>query len=518
VKLLASSLAVSSLARMKQSLREVAFTAVCVPLIASGADSINLADLHYKFAPEVTNAYQLEIESQGEAGREMIAGVYTIGARAMPGNLTELTFHGRLMQKPIPGRPMMMAFRGPGYAPTLSSYAMQPFNEGMELVIDEHGRVMRQAGDSALPVPLGQLMTSLIRQFPHNTSNEWSSDHTVNVADEPLSQGPAANFARSPYAPYYPGQSGLGILSATIKNELSATATNEDSAVIHRTFTLESWMSNDHEPRVRAEGDETTVFDQKAGLPRTVELQCKASVATEDVSRRSVLKLRWRLLEGAEREAALKPPEPLSEIEVAPDDLTKLREKLNSEKAYERQEAARRLSSSKMTSVSPELLSLMVKLTNDGDEMVQNSALTFVADHATEEQAMLLIKSLMSATDQNVRSAVIKSLGRLKDKRAAQPLADAVAMGPTEQLQYNSSRNTEAVEALESIGPEAETAVLGLLKERNNATRWQACQILKHIGSGKSVPALKELIMVPSKELSEAAADACRSIEARDGR
>lgn len=504
---------------MKGSLREVVFllTAVCAPLIAPGVEPINLANLHYHFAPDATNAYKLEIESSSEAGREMIAGVYTISAKPMAGNVVALTFRGQLTQRPIPGR-MMMPFRGPGYPASLSSYAMQPFSEGMELVVDDIGRVLRQSGDKPLPVPLGQLMTSLIQELPRVTTNEWSSEQEVNVADEPLSQGPGATFMRSPYGGYgyYPGQPGLGILSATLKSTLKAATTNEDSVAIHRTFTLDSWMLTGNDPRVRATGDGEVVFDQKAGLPKTVELNCKASVTTEDVSRRSVTTLRWQLLEGAEREAALKPPEPVMETEMTPDDIAKLTEKLNSEESYSREDAARRLSSGEIASPSPELLSLMVKLTNDGDETVQNCALTFVANHATQEQAMLLIKSLMSATDQNVRSSIVRALGRLADKRAAQPLADVIAMGPVDQLQFSSARNTDAVDALERIGPEAEPAVLGLLKEKNSATLFQACQILKHIGSVKSVPMLKELMLVPSKDLSEAAADACRSIEGRE--
>jgi HEAT repeat protein len=141
-----------------------------------------------------------------------------------------------------------------------------------------------------------------------------------------------------------------------------------------------------------------------------------------------------------------------------------------------------------------------------------------LANHGTQENVPVLIKCLASTTDQNVRSSIIRGLGRLKDKRAVQPLADVLAMGPADQLQFNSSRNTDAAAALERMGPEAESAVLGLLKEKNSTTRWQACQILKHIGTSKSIPALKDLMLAPSRELSEAAADACRAIEAREGK
>jgi HEAT repeat protein len=69
---------------------------------------------------------------------------------------------------------------------------------------------------------------------------------------------------------------------------------------------------------------------------------------------------------------------------------------------------------------------------------------------------------------------------------------------------------------LVQIGTAAEPAVLALLKEKNIETRCQACNILKQIGTKKSLGPLKDLTLNPSKELSEAAAEACRSIQARE--
>jgi hypothetical protein len=58
--------------------------------------------------------------------------------------------------------------------------------------------------------------------------------------------------------------------------------------------------------------------------------------------------------------------------------------------------------------------------------------------------------------------------------------------------------------------------VLALLKEENIETRCQACAIRKQIGTKKNLGPLKNLTLNPSKELSEAAAEACRSIQARE--
>ena len=262
------------------------------------------------------------------------------------------------------------------------------------------------------------------------------------------------------------------------------------------------------------------VFDRKVGLPKSIDLQCKTLAVTENISRRTTATIRWKMLEGAERDAAINPPPPTpasADTEMSADDIAKLTEKLKSEDVSARQEAARKLSSAKVSSPSTGLLSSMVGLVNDPDDSVRSSALTFLANYGTQDHVMLLVKAL-NTTDQNLRSTIVRGLGRLKDKRAADALADVLAMGPMEQLQYNNSRSTDAADALARIGPSAEPAVLGLLKERNNATRWQACGILKRIGTEKSLSTLKELALSPSKELSEAAGEACRAIESRDAK
>jgi len=190
-------------------------------------------------------------------------------------------------------------------------------------------------------------------------------------------------------------------------------------------------------------------------------------------------------------------------------------EKLKSDDPEARQSAARQLTADRIESPSAELLSLMATLANDRDDTVRNAALTILANHGTTNHVPTLLKAL-GREDMGLRSTIVRALGRLKDKRAADALVDLVAAGPSEQLQHGSFRNPEAADALMRIGPAAEPAVLELLKERSNVTRWQACGILKHIGTKESLPPLKELTLAPSKELSEAAADACRSIQLRE--
>jgi HEAT repeat protein len=286
---------------------------------------------------------------------------------------------------------------------------------------------------------------------------------------------------------------------------------------------------------VSATGEGRIEFDRALGLPKRVELECKTQAVTENLSRRSVLTLRWQLLEGAERDKALAPPAPPPpDKEFTPEELAKLVEQLKSDdlatrqsaarelggsrlgsRVSSRQSAARDLSGSRLGTPTPELLALMASLINDPDDTVRHAALTILANHGGKEQVPLLIKAL-NDPDTAMRTTIAKGLGRIKDPRAIEPLANLLATAPSDQPYFRPNRESAVADALVQIGPAAEPAVLALLKEKNIETRCQACNMLKQIGTKKSLGPLKDVTLNPSKELSEAAAEACRSIQSRE--
>ncbi|MCU0784754.1 MAG: HEAT repeat domain-containing protein [Verrucomicrobia bacterium] len=502
-----------------QSTLFLSFVAFSVLSTGLRAETVEPLKLRYVFAPDTTNAYSLQIENRGESGKEIVAGNFLLTSRRIGSNLFSLSFRGQLRPKPIPGQPPMMNFYRPGYPTPMSSYLSRFTGEPMELVVDDSGVVVRQAGDMTLPAPLGQLMLSLVEPFPADAASGWDSEREVNVLDDPLVQGPATIFLNSVpnYGGYYPGRAAQGVLSARQKTKFRVTAVTPESVTLQKTLALDSRMLTGNEPRISASGEGQIVFDRKVGVPKHVELQCKTLVVTDNVTRRSGITFRWELLDGTEREAVVNPPppRPAESVKLSPDELAKLVEKIKSDDTEARLSAARQLTSSRIESPSAELISLMAGLAGDRDDTVRSAALTLLANHGAHDHVPLLVKAL-GTTDSGLRSTIIRGLGRLKDKRSAEALAELVATGPGEQLQYNSSRNTEAADALARIGPVAEPAVLALLKEKSNQTRWQACGILKQIGTKKSLPGLKELTLVPSKELGETAADACRAIQARE--
>jgi len=474
--------------------------------------------LRYTFSPAQTNAYSLQIEARGETGREAVAGTFLVSSRAVATNLIGLSFRGQLRPKSMGGMQPMMGFR-PGHLMPLSALAYGPQSESRELVIDERGDIVQQAGDPALPIPLGQLMASLVQPLPAEATAGWEAERDVFVTDEPLLQGPAAAFLNAQggfgYG-YFPGRPPQAVLAARQKNRINVSEVTPATITLQQVLSLDSRMLTGLEPRVSATGEGRIVLDRALGLPQRVESECKTVVATENLSRRSVLTLRWQLLEGAERDQAMAPPPPPApETSFTPEEMAQLQDKLTSGDPAGRQAAARDLSGSRLANPSLGLLSLMVSLANDPDDTVRHAALTVLANHGAKEHAPLLIKAL-NDPDPGVRAAMAKGLGRLKDPRAIEALVNLLATGQDGQPNYRPPRESAALEALARIGGAAEPAVLALLKERNIETRCQVCNLLKRIGTKKSLGPLKDLTLSSSKELSEAAAEACRSIQARE--
>src|SRR5271157_1035818 len=101
---------------------------------AFGADDQPVS-LRYVCLSDQTNAYSVQVELQGESGREALAGTVTISLRPVATNLIGLSLRGQLHPKNLGGMPPM-GFRPP-YAMSLASLVSGPQIEPRELVIDE---------------------------------------------------------------------------------------------------------------------------------------------------------------------------------------------------------------------------------------------------------------------------------------------------------------------------------------------------------------------------------------------
>jgi HEAT repeat protein len=121
-------------------------------------------------------------------------------------------------------------------------------------------------------------------------------------------------------------------------------------------------------------------------------------------------------------------------------------------------------------------------LVNDADHFTRLWAIEALGVWGTKDAVPSLLKAMK---DKESRGDAMKALGRLKDERAAEPIA--------ERLEEFFDQH-EAAEALKQMGPVAEKAVLARLNHHDLHVRITACDILAVIGTQKSIPPLEKVV------------------------
>ncbi|MCX6928224.1 MAG: HEAT repeat domain-containing protein [Verrucomicrobia bacterium] len=219
-------------------------TASLLAAAAGAAETAAPIQLRYTLPPGQTNAYNLTITQQGESGRETMTGTLLVSTRK-EGAYLAISFKGQMRPKMTPGSPMMMGYR-PGAPASLSTflgYAYGPPAESREMVIDETGRVLRLRGDSALPIPLGSLLTSFLTQVPAEPTAGWEKDEYVYLLDEPLLAGPviASQQSSGPML-YSPGRTAPATVTARQKTSVKLTGSTPETVTLKADGTIETLL------------------------------------------------------------------------------------------------------------------------------------------------------------------------------------------------------------------------------------------------------------------------------------
>jgi predicted Zn finger-like uncharacterized protein len=100
----------------------------------------------------------------------------------------------------------------------------------------------------------------------------------------------------------------------------------------------------------------------------------------------------------------------------------------------------------------------------------------------TKETLPILLNALRK---QETRRAALRALERLKDDSTLEVIAECL---------NEADGRGEAAQALKAFGPAAEDTVLKRLNHANQQVRELACQVLKDIGTQKSLPALQRIV------------------------
>ncbi|WP_337174529.1 HEAT repeat domain-containing protein [Paludisphaera sp.] len=152
-----------------------------------------------------------------------------------------------------------------------------------------------------------------------------------------------------------------------------------------------------------------------------------------------------------------------------------------------------------------EVHAALAALLGDPDGFLVNGVMKAMLAWRTDETAPALIK-VLDRPDFGVRWEAEELLGKLGDPRAAAPLAarlkeDGIRVEP----------------ALRALGPAAEPALIGLLRDPDPHVRTQACRLLEEVGGEEALEAMMGLPADSNFAVQVAARDAMQAMRARVG-
>ncbi len=187
------------------------------------------------------------------------------------------------------------------------------------------------------------------------------------------------------------------------------------------------------------------------------------------------------------------------------DPVTKALHDLKSPSPFRRAEAAERLKDMIPDGRRAQVAAALEPLMNDPHWVARDAAIEAMGVWGSGDNVPALLRAM---NHRESRRAAMKALGRLKDERAAEPLAS--------RLEDFADQHT-AAEALMAMGPVAEKAVRQRLNHHDQFVRSEVCRVLKVIGTRDSLPALRAVVAENDFFVSGEASAAVRAITAREG-
>ena len=217
------------------------------------------------------------------------------------------------------------------------------------------------------------------------------------------------------------------------------------------------------------------------GLPISLAGQFKLTNNTDSTTQRTPITISAKLLtederarlEAEQKEAARRKPLDEAALDEALADLA-------TDDASRIQNAAGKLERALPQGRQAEVARALEPLVEHKEQFARQAATRALAVWCDKES----VPALIGALDDDfftVPWAALEALGKLKDERAIEPIVDLLKAKKQRQ---------QAVQSLVAMGTMTEDAALELLAEPDSDMRYDACNILKEIGSKKSLKLL----------------------------
>jgi hypothetical protein len=203
--------------------------------------------------------------------------------------------------------------------------------------------------------------------------------------------------------------------------------------------------------------------------------------------------------------AGARPPDPEPEIPANADPVATSLIQLKSPDINRKKEAIQRLGRTTPNDRLDEVIGALMPLLDHDDGFLVNDVVKTMAIW----RSPAAVPALIARTGDNrffVRKEAIKTLGRYKDARAIEPIAQRLK-----------EDGFEAEAALKEIGSIAEPALIERLKSDDPDIRRSACNVLKEIGGSATLEAMQSIRPDSDFAVRVAAQDAMKQIRARVG-
>ncbi len=410
-----------------------------------------------------------------------------------------------------------------------------------EIELDPKGDA--QIASESLPLPmLGDLSMLVIEPFPDEPLARWDEVKKISLNEIQTSGGAAtplrfgrpavagrsreprlkgsdkarpgtrvgSRAARSPRSRNVPApapaQVNVVVHPAQERSEYAIGAQSGDRISISKKYELKTDENVDGEPALLMAGDGILTFDLKQGVPLALEFQAKVTQNSRNVTFRVPITVSCRLLEGEERDRALRFPV-IPETAMIPLDEADMRKALAELKATDntgRREAAIRLRDGRpVESRRPEIVQTLAALIDERDPSLRSAVIGALGVWGNKDVSALLIDRL-NDDRYGSRGELFDALGRLEpDEKVVRAM-----------IGWFKRDAGQAGRMLRAFGPPAEPAVLDVVAANNDTQlRIEACRVLNDIGTTRSVPVLERLATKrEGEELGNAAAGAIRVI------
>jgi len=462
----------------------------------------------YKFKPGLTATYDFEVEVH-ERDRIVVwkgSPIYTV--TNVEGAAANLQYMGSFLGTYRPRDEAANAGRQqPGQRGTSHS------SMHSSLRVAPRGEASGAPRSQELPLPLGPTPLLPIVVLPEMPGDHWETKREselglVSTFVAPQQNGPGIP---PPFVPFDPfgGQraGGFAFEERLHLTETVSYAAKADSTEFERTCAIVSAETIGEKPRVEFASTGTVTFSEDGFLPARVEWSGAITLRTGSGEVTSPVKASARRLSAAELDerAAAAEQARLAAAEKLRGDLGQLVEDLRSGDEHKARAAASRLDTDLIQGGDAVVAAALHQAYKDADGNWQNVFGRALGRWATAQQADILIE-LVEGDDISTRRAAIERLGELRAEKAIPAIAA--------RMRDNFDRHS-AQEALKKFGSAAETAVIELLGHKDWQVRQQAIELLKTIGTGKSIAPLKKAEEDKNPFVKQSAEAAVKAIEER---